>query len=453
MDSGVRLCIKKQSPSRLFKESSQYVANGDPRPSLASHPCYLNQIPNLTLPPLPPSTTATMFRRRKDIFEPQPLSPFTCSIETLDFSVFPEESLLSLPLPFFNPKHGLFDLRALPFAVFHTVTDLIPIQKNPSSSCQPYRRIKRRTGSGLVLTGVVKASFEEGDKKHRWTAEIRSTRKDTVDRKYKWTAEINGAKCSKLTPEIKGKHSDDIWTVEIKGPKSAAGECSRSFFWQERWSHCQGVKAKRKVLSPQDAALMVQMNFKIYWVPRSQSLQAMRELALAKNKLKELRALFNNFCIYRRCIAHDAEQRQMFSERIIVLLLTVDAIEGIDLMVRAARRSMVNVLEAMLDVTDPQLPRKMGSVRRRRKFDLPAEESIQKEIAAGVAEVVQMLDQEDKYGSDNFETCLMPLCFPQFSTFPILRLLLYKKLIKKGQMVQVEAPIGAKQRPNPYIEA
>ncbi|RVW41060.1 hypothetical protein CK203_069861 [Vitis vinifera] len=46
----------------------------------------------------------------------------------------------------------------------------------------------------------------------------------------------------------------------------------------------------------------------------------------------------------------------------------------------------------------------MGSVRRRRKFDLPAEESIQKETAAGVAEVVQMLDQEDKYGSDNFET-------------------------------------------------
>eukprot|EP00261_Vitis_vinifera_P027754 XP_010661656.2 PREDICTED: BAG family molecular chaperone regulator 7-like [Vitis vinifera] len=97
----------------------------------------------------------------------------------------------------------------------------------------------------------------------------------------------------------------------------------------------------------------------------------------------------------------------MFSERIIVLLLTVDAIEGIDLMVRAARGSMVNDLEAMLDVTDPQLPRKMGSVRRRRKFDLPAEESIQKETAAGVAEVVQMLDQEDKYGSDNFETCLL----------------------------------------------
>ncbi|KAJ9680744.1 hypothetical protein PVL29_019916 [Vitis rotundifolia] len=324
-----------------------------------------------------------MFRRRMDIFEPQPLSPFTSSIETLDFSVFPEESLLSLPLPFFNPKHGLFDLRALPFDVFHTGFDR-----------------------------VVKASFEEGDRKHRWTAEIRSPGKDGFDCKYKWTAEIKGAKCSKLTPEIKGKHSDDIWTAEIKGPKSAAGECSRSAGKGSKKSVCASarctaeiehagdhraatsvrqassgkkggaiaeVKTKRKVLSPEDAALMTQMNFKNYLVRRSQSLQAIRELALAMNKLKELRALFNNF-LYRRCIAHEAEQRQTFSERIIVLLLTVDAIEGIDLMVRAARRSMVNELEAMLDVTDPLLPRKMGSVRRRRKFHLPAEESIQKRV-------------------------------------------------------------------------
>lgn len=76
-------------------------------------------------------------------------------------------------------------------------------------------------------------------------------------------------------------------------------------------------------------------------------------------------------------------------------------------MVRAARRLMVDELEAMLDVTDPQTPRTIFSAgRRRRTFDLPAEGGIQNEIAAGVAEVVQMQDQEDKYGSDSFETCL-----------------------------------------------
>jgi len=47
---------------------------------------------------------------------------------------------------------------------------------------------------------------------------------------------------------------------------------------------------------------------------------------VAKAKLKEIRSLFYNFS-YRRRIANDAEERQRFSEKIIVLLLTVDAIE------------------------------------------------------------------------------------------------------------------------------
>lgn len=68
------------------------------------------------------------------------------------------------------------------------------------------------------------------------------------------------------------------------------------------------------------------MSFRAYLIRRSQALRALRELAIAKTKLKELRALFNNFT-YRRRVARDAEERQRFSEKIIVLLLTVDAIE------------------------------------------------------------------------------------------------------------------------------
>lgn len=68
------------------------------------------------------------------------------------------------------------------------------------------------------------------------------------------------------------------------------------------------------------------MSFRAYLIKRSQALRALRELAIAKTKLKELRALFNNFT-YRRRVARDAEERQRFSEKIIVLLLTVDAIE------------------------------------------------------------------------------------------------------------------------------
>lgn len=72
-------------------------------------------------------------------------------------------------------------------------------------------------------------------------------------------------------------------------------------------------------------------------------------------------------------------------------------------MVRSAKRSMVHELEAMLDVVDPQPPGKSLSMRRR-TFDMP-DGVIQKEIAAGVAQVVQMLNREEESGS-TFEACL-----------------------------------------------
>lgn len=79
-------------------------------------------------------------------------------------------------------------------------------------------------------------------------------------------------------------------------------------------------------MSPQDAALMIQLTFRAYLIRRSKALRALRDLAVAKTKLKEIRALFNNFS-YRSRVAQDAGERQRFSEKIIVLLLTVDSIE------------------------------------------------------------------------------------------------------------------------------
>lgn len=94
----------------------------------------------------------------------------------------------------------------------------------------------------------------------------------------------------------------------------------------KRFGAVQKDKGKRKVLSPQDAAILIQISFRAYLIRRSKALRALRELAVAKTKLKEIRAQFNNFS-YRRRLARDAEERQRFSEKIIVLLLTVDAIE------------------------------------------------------------------------------------------------------------------------------
>lgn len=71
-------------------------------------------------------------------------------------------------------------------------------------------------------------------------------------------------------------------------------------------------------------------------------------------------------------------------------------------MVRAAKRSMVDELEAMLDVVDPQ-PAGRSLSMRRRTFDMP-DGVIEKEIAAGVSQVVQMLD--DEKSGNSFEACI-----------------------------------------------
>ncbi|XBI47054.1 hypothetical protein VPH35_111119 [Triticum aestivum] len=86
-------------------------------------------------------------------------------------------------------------------------------------------------------------------------------------------------------------------------------------------------KGKAKELSPQDAVLLIQMNYRAHLAHRSQVLSSLRDLAVAKAKLKELQSLFYNLS-YRRRLSHDHEERQRFSEKIIVLLLTVDALES-----------------------------------------------------------------------------------------------------------------------------
>ncbi|CAA3004166.1 BAG family molecular chaperone regulator 7 [Olea europaea subsp. europaea] len=385
---------------------------------------------------------------------PQTLMPSPC------FPPFPvfEQDELDFTLDLLNPTASPpFDLPS-PFSDFESITNLIQMDKAPFYTST--RQVKRRTGlaSDLYLQSLcdrvsalelgfdrlVKAEEKKkiGEMKYTWTAEIKSPEKEGVDRKYKWTAEINDSKGQKKglekgykwKAEIKGKGRDSpidrIYTIKVsnagdisgsekkkkdekaKGKTRSAGPTTRIVEIEEPSDHggivlrqafakrVEKIKGKRNILSPLDAATLIQLNFRAYLIRRSQALRALRELAIAKTKLKEIRALFNNFS-YRRHISCNAEERQRFSEKIIVLLLTVDAIEGADLMVRSAKKSMVDELEAMLDVVDPQSRGKTLSMKR--TFDMP-DGAINKELAAGVAQVIQMIDQEAN-GSE-IEACL-----------------------------------------------
>ncbi|KAL6509443.1 hypothetical protein OROGR_022753 [Orobanche gracilis] len=337
---------------------------------------------------------------------------------------------------------------------FDTVTDLIQNVETP------FRASTRRVGLAdlylqtlidrvsdlemgfdqLVREEKIRREKKLGERKYSWTAEVKIPENG---RKYRWTAEIKDwkdekkglEKSNKLTTEIKRKDAENFpikqsYTIKVcsgdekkkkkqcekvKGNGKTVGSTSRTIEIEEPYDdggivlkqvfdkRVERRKGKRKELSPQDAAALIQKSFHAYLTRRSQALRALRDLAIAKTKLKEIRALFNNFS-YRRRIASDAVEHQRFSEKIIVLLLTVDAIEGADLMVRGAKRSMVDELEAMLDVVDPQKPIGKSLSMRRKTFDMP-DGVINKELAAGVEQVVQMLEREAD-GSESFEACL-----------------------------------------------
>lgn len=255
----------------------------------------------------------------------------------------------------------------------------------------------------------------------RWMTEIKGGEREGMDQKYKWMeAKGAGDENVKWMAGItsKGKPSSRAYmfpssmaprpsdakekmgkkqagtsitkrVLEIEEPVNPGCIMLKKAFAKRPFGHHKG---KRKEQSPQDAALLIQMSFRTHLVRRAQMLHGLREVAIAKAKLKEIRALFSNFS-YRRRIENAAEERQRFSEKIIVLLLTIDALEGVDYIIRAAKRSMTMELEAMLEVVDPQHPGRLGSMKRR-QFDLPAGQSISKEMALGVEDVVQMLDEE-----------------------------------------------------------
>ncbi|KAK8690557.1 hypothetical protein V6N13_074089 [Hibiscus sabdariffa] len=390
--------------------------------------------------------------RITDVFDPY--SPSLFVKETSVFahkplafpSFFEEEHELSSALDILNP-FPCFS----PFEIYDSVTDLVQIERTPSF--RSYKRVQRRVEPEFSVqtlcnrVSALESKFDRlvnakicgGDRKYTWSAEI----KGPVERKYKWVAEIKDGKRKEEVKEKKYK-----WTAEFEG-KGIDGPISRKYAFtastggdasesnksekkekehqkkdkkrenvprvveiEEASDHgavvlrqafarragvIRNTRGKKKELSPQDAALAIQVTFRAYLIRRSQALRALRDLAVAKTKLKEIRAYFNNFS-YRRRVAQDAEERQRFSERIIVLLLTVDAIEGADLMVRAAKKSMVDELEAMLDVVDPQ-PQGRSRSMRRRTFDMP-DSAIQKEIAEGVAEVVRMFESEENATTD-----------------------------------------------------
>nr|BAJ88025.1 predicted protein [Hordeum vulgare subsp. vulgare]BAJ88197.1 predicted protein [Hordeum vulgare subsp. vulgare]BAJ97883.1 predicted protein [Hordeum vulgare subsp. vulgare]BAK04597.1 predicted protein [Hordeum vulgare subsp. vulgare] len=392
--------------------------------------------PFFPFPPPPPTSSLTS----SCPFLPPPLSsPFA----------FPHDDLLDLYLPadpFFLPPPPPFPAPTPHAFLLHDLTDRVAALELAARAAAPQPARRKYTYAAASPGGrKVKWTAEDkprgGGRSLKWEAELASPNDDGFDRKWKWEAKskpgAGGKTKTKWGTEIKGKGSLEPWShaytweedfsasdddddadypeerrrpeqkKEPKKIKAAAKDekkpARKSVHIEEipedNTAGCDAIrkafamgngKGKAKELSPQDAALLIQMNYRAHLAHRSQVLRCLRDLAVAKAKLKELRSLFYNLS-YRRRLSHDHEERQRFSEKIIVLLLTVDALEGPDFMVRTAKKSMLEELESMLEIVDPQPPGKQRSFSRR-KFDLPEGGAIPNEKTAGVNNAVRVIN-------------------------------------------------------------
>ncbi|KAF3795255.1 BAG family molecular chaperone regulator 7 [Nymphaea thermarum] len=227
------------------------------------------------------------------------------------------------------------------------------------------------------------------ESKRRWEAEIRGLDGQGSKISAKYKVETSSGK----KDEPKKENPRTVRIVEIEEPER--NPVNQGVVGKRKDVTVKGrvSKGKKKELSPLDAALLLQTKFRAHRIRRSQTIRGLRDLAVAKAKLNDLRSLFNSFS-YRRRLTVETGERQRFSERTIVLILTVEAIVGWGPMIRKARRAMIMELEAMLDAVNPQPTGKMSPFRR--KLDLPGQSGNAelKEIARGVAEVVHFLDQD-----------------------------------------------------------
>ncbi|TVU33702.1 hypothetical protein EJB05_25535 [Eragrostis curvula] len=339
---------------------------------------------------------------------------FTSPIDTFDLDLLlPHQHHLLAPPPF---EPFLLD------SISHRVSALERALAPPA----PRRKYTYATEADGRKVKWTAEDRPHGGRNLKWEAEVKTPLDDGFDRKWKWESKASAAGTTtkaKWAKEIKGKGCLHPWShaysveedygdhdsddehdkkkkvvKEEKHSSSAASDKKKNsavdtagcVAIKKAFQRSHG-KGKKKDLTPQDAALLIQINYRAHLARRSQVLRCLRDLAVAKAKLKEIRSLFYNIS-YRRRIAHDSEERQRFAEKIIVLLLTVDALEGPDYMVRNAKRSMLEELEGMLEIVDPQPPGQPRTLSRR-KFDLPEGGVIHKEMRNGVKNVIKIVEE------------------------------------------------------------
>ncbi|KAG9132433.1 hypothetical protein Leryth_008381 [Lithospermum erythrorhizon] len=246
-----------------------------------------------------------------------------------------------------------------------TITNLIQI-KNTPFHLQSLNLNDHVSALELKFNNLKKTNKKKiGGRKYTWTAEIKSSEDNELDQKYKWVVEVKDGKekgdpvdkSYKFSGEIKGKSgkSDIIKTYKFEA--SSGNACESSQHLEKKVDTEKNIKKSQhtKLVEITDAehdhgGEVLRQAFQ---KQVGSGYEKQRNFRLKMPWVFDLYE-FWAYSIQRRHVARDAEELKRFNEKIVVLLLTVDAIEGADLMVRSSKKSMVNELEAMLNVVDPK---------------------------------------------------------------------------------------------------
>lgn len=185
------------------------------------------------------------------------IDPYTCSPLIVRETSIVEPSSLFLGFPSFigEDVEDLFDFSSpSPLDLFETVTDLVQIEKSPSS-CK-YKVIRRRLDPEYPLKYLcdrvsdLESKFDrlvspKSDRKYTLTKEI----KGSGERKYRWEAEIQGPpeRKYKLEAEIEGSGERKYkWTTEIKGGKKDEEGLKLAALKKEKAKAIAAAEAEKK---------------------------------------------------------------------------------------------------------------------------------------------------------------------------------------------------------------
>lgn len=146
--------------------------------------------------------------------------------------------------------------------------------------------------------------------------------------------------------------------MEAEG-KVIAQEVSNSVFTDAAKGSREEVKSRK--MSEEEAALIIQTAFRGYGVRKWEPLKKLKQIALVKHQVTEVRKRIEAFELSEDVGGIDKKQKLVIGETIMSLLLKLDTIQGLHPMIREIRKAVAKELVSLQEKLDSLATEKPGA--------------------------------------------------------------------------------------------